>query len=117
MEVEVYEDDSGEFRWRLRGQNNQIMADSGEGYADRGGADDAVERFREYTPDADVLEIGRAVFELYEDRGGEFRWRLRHRNGNILADSGEGYADRSGARDGIDSVKRGSPDAETEESE
>jgi len=33
-----------------------------------------------------------ATFELYRDREGQYRWRLRHDNGNILADSGEGYA-------------------------
>ena len=37
-------------------------------------------------------------FEVYEDRGGEWRWRLVHWNGNIVADSGEGYSSRSNAR-------------------
>jgi len=31
------------------------------------------------------------TFELYQDRAGEYRWRLRHDNRNIIADSGEGY--------------------------
>lgn len=30
-------------------------------------------------------------FEIYLDRAGEFRWRLRAGGGNIVADSGEGY--------------------------
>ena len=67
-----------------------------------------------YAPEADVLDIGRAAFEIYEDRGGDHRWRLRHRNGNILMDSGEGYAARSRARDGIESVKRNAPNADLE---
>ncbi len=33
--------------------------------------------------------------EVFCDRRREWRWRLRHRNGNILADSGEGYTRRS----------------------
>jgi len=111
---EVYEDSAGEYRWRLQSSNDRIVADSGEGYADRGGAEDAVERIREYAPEADTLDIGRAAFEVYEDNAGEHRWRLRHRNGNILADSGQGYADRSGAYDGVESVKRHAPNAETE---
>ncbi len=114
MEFEVYEDNAGEFRWRLRGGNNQIMADSGEGYESRGGAANAVDRVRDYLPEADLLDIGRAVFEVYEDQADEWRWRLRHRNGRILADSGQGYADRSGAWDGIEGVKRNAPNAETE---
>jgi len=40
-----------------------------------------------------------AAFERYEDNRGEYRWRLRHRNGNVLADSGEGYISRSAAED------------------
>ena len=55
-----------------------------------------------------------ATFELYEDREGKYRWRLVHRNGNILADSGEGYATRQKARQGIRSVKENAPDAPVE---
>jgi len=114
LSFETYEDNAGEFRWRLRSGNREIMADSGEGYSDESGAEEAVERVREYLPDADVLDIGPAAFEIFEDKGGEFRWRLRHRNGNILADSGEGYAERRNVRDAIESVKRNAPNAAVE---
>ncbi len=115
LEFEVYEDNAGEYRWRVLGGNDQILGDSGEGYESRSGAEEAVDRVREYAPEADVLDIGQATFETYEDRGGDHRWRLRHRNGNILMDSGEGYGSRSGARDGIESVKRNAPNAEVQE--
>ncbi|WP_436911573.1 DUF1508 domain-containing protein [Halosimplex marinum] len=115
LEFEVYEDNAGEYRWRLLSGNGEILADSGEGYSARDEAEAAVDRVREYAPEADALDIGRAAFEIYEDAGGEHRWRLRHRNGNILMDSGEGYSDRSGARDGIESVKRNAPAAEIED--
>jgi len=55
-----------------------------------------------------------ATFELYEDREGKYRWRLVHDNGNIIADSGEGYATRQKARQGIDSVRENAPDAPVE---
>jgi uncharacterized protein YegP (UPF0339 family) len=112
---ELYEDNRGEYRWRLRHDNGNIIADSGEGYSDRSGAREAIERMQEYAPDADVLDIGRAAFEIYEDAGEEWRWRLRHRNGNILADSGEGYSSRSAAQDAVDSVKRNAPGADESE--
>jgi uncharacterized protein YegP (UPF0339 family) len=115
LEFEVYEDSAGEFRWRLRGGNNQIVADSGEGYGSRSGAEDAVERIQGHAPEADILEIGRAAFEVYEDDGGEWRWRLRARNGNIVADSGQGYGGRSDAHDAIESVKRNAPNADQEQ--
>ncbi|SFB68561.1 Uncharacterized conserved protein YegP, UPF0339 family [Halobiforma haloterrestris] len=52
-------------------------------------------------------------FEVYEDRAGEWRWRLVHWNGNIVADSGEGYASRSNAERAVRSVKRIVPAANT----
>ncbi|WP_435101504.1 HVO_2922 family protein [Halarchaeum sp. P4] len=50
-------------------------------------------------------------FELYQDEVGDWRWRLVHRNGNIIADGGEGYARKAGALNGIESVKRNAADA------
>jgi uncharacterized protein YegP (UPF0339 family) len=50
-------------------------------------------------------------FELYRDTAGEWRWRLVVANGNIIADSGEGYSSKQGAQRGIRSVKKSAPDA------
>ncbi|MFB6124880.1 MAG: HVO_2922 family protein [Halanaeroarchaeum sp.] len=55
-----------------------------------------------------------STFELYTDEEDEWRWRLVHDNGNILADSGQGYASKQKARQGIRSVKRTAPDAPVE---
>ncbi len=49
-------------------------------------------------------------FELHKDATGDWRWRLRATNGNILADSGEGYRRREDCEHGIALVK-GSADA------
>ncbi len=114
---ELYEDKAGEYRWRLRHSNGNIIADSGEGYASKSGARDAIERVRDYGPDADVLDVGNAAFEIYADAADEWRWRLRHRNGNIIADSGEGYASRSNAVDAVTGVKRNAPGAGAETAE
>ncbi|QLG50895.1 amphi-Trp domain-containing protein [Natrinema halophilum] len=45
-------------------------------------------------------------FEVYEDNADEWRWRLVHWNGNILADSGEGYVSRSNAERAVRGVMR-----------
>ena len=47
-------------------------------------------------------------FELYEDAKGEFRFRLKAGNGEIIAAS-EGYDSKSGALNGIDSVRTNAP--------
>ena len=44
-------------------------------------------------------------YELYKDKKGEFRWRLRHANGNILATSSESYKAKSSATKCIENVK------------
>lgn len=52
-----------------------------------------------------------AVFKLYKDTQKEYRWSLIHQNGNIIADSGEGYSSKQGALNGIQSVKENAPTA------
>ena len=54
-------------------------------------------------------------FEVYEDRAGEWRWRLVHWNGNIVADSGEGYTSRSNAKRAARSVMGTAPAASIED--
>ncbi len=46
-------------------------------------------------------------FELFKDKKGEFRFRLKAGNGEIVLAS-EGYKDRSGAENGIESAKKNS---------
>lgn len=61
-------------------------------------------------PAESVESLGR--FQLYTDRAGEWRWRLVHRNGNIIATSGEGYSSRRNAEKGMKSVMRNAPGAD-----
>jgi len=56
-----------------------------------------------------------AKFEIYKDKSGEFRWRLTHTNGQVIADSGEGYTTKVNAMDGIKSVKENAPKAAVED--
>ena len=58
-----------------------------------------------------------ATFEVYQDRRGEHRWRLRAQNRQILATSGEGYQDKSDCLNSIESVKRAAADAPVVEQE
>ena len=45
------------------------------------------------------------VFEIYKDKVGEWRWRLKAANNEIIATS-EGYKEKTGCEDGIASVKK-----------
>ena len=53
-----------------------------------------------------------AKFEIFEDAAGQFRFRLKAANGEIVAAS-QGYATRSGAIAGADAVKRAAAEAPT----
>lgn len=47
-----------------------------------------------------------AEFEVYKDKGGEFRWRLQAANNEIVADSNEGYKTKASCLNGIEVVRR-----------
>ena len=53
-------------------------------------------------------------FEVYTDKKGEFRFRLKAGNGQIIA-TGEGYKAKSGCLNGIESIKKNAPTADVEE--
>ena len=42
----VYKDKAGEWRWSLKAANGRVIADSGEGYRDRGGCIHSIELVR-----------------------------------------------------------------------
>ena len=50
-------------------------------------------------------------FEVYQDKAGEYRFRLKAKNGQVIATS-EGYTSLDGCENGIESVKKNAPDAE-----
>jgi len=55
-------------------------------------------------------------FELFTDKGGQWRFNLKASNGQVIASS-EGYASKASALNGIASVKSNAPGAETVERE
>ena len=50
-------------------------------------------------------------FEIYIDNAGEFRFRLKAKNGEVIAAS-EGYKSKSSCLNGIERVRHNAPDAE-----
>jgi uncharacterized protein YegP (UPF0339 family) len=43
-------------------------------------------------------------FEYYKDVAGEWRWRVKHQNGNIVADSSEGYKNKQDMLDVVQNI-------------
>jgi hypothetical protein len=44
-------------------------------------------------------------YEIYRDRAGKFRWRLKASNGQEIA-SGQGYESKEDCMEGVKSVKK-----------
>lgn len=61
--------------------------------------------------DEGAEQVKHPKFEVYQDKAGEYRFRLKARNGEIILAS-EGYKDKKSCLNGIESVKKNAPDAE-----
>jgi uncharacterized protein YegP (UPF0339 family) len=44
-------------------------------------------------------------FEIYKDKKGHFRWKLLSRNGESVAEGGEGYSEKRGAMTAVKKLK------------
>jgi uncharacterized protein YegP (UPF0339 family) len=53
-------------------------------------------------------------FELYKSSSGEYRFRLKATNGQIIA-TGEGYKTKASALNGIESVRKNAPAAQVDD--
>ncbi len=107
-------------KFDLLATNGQVILSS-EVYTSRAAALKSIAGIRLISASANVenqTEEGYRVmthpkFELYQDKAGQFRFRLKARNGKIVGTS-EGYTNKAGALNGIESVKQNAPEAETE---
>jgi uncharacterized protein len=98
---EVFKDKRGEYRFRLKAANGQIIA-TGEGYKAKAGCENGIDSVRKNA----VADR----FEVYEDKRGEYRFRLKAANSQVIA-TGEGYKSKSGCDNGIASIKKNAPGA------
>lgn len=111
------------FVFNLKAGNGEVIATS-EIYTTEAACMKGVESVRKNAADAkledqtvaEVAAVTNPKFELYTDKAGEFRFRLKARNGEIIAVS-EGYKAKASCLNGIDSVRRNAPDAAVEKPE
>ena len=99
---ECFKDKAGEFRFRLKAGNGEIILSS-EGYSGKDGCDNGIESVRKNSA---VVER----FEKIETDSGKFRFNLKASNGQVIGTS-QSYDSESGRDNGIDSVARNAADA------
>ncbi|QRV14328.1 DUF1508 domain-containing protein [Haloterrigena salifodinae] len=95
---QVYEADDGEWRWRLIDEDGNVLADSGEEHTSRGEAAEAMITLKEQAPEAELLEIETAAFELFVNEDDEWGWRLIDEAGKLVAEDPATHPTRGAAR-------------------
>ncbi|MXQ08397.1 DUF1508 domain-containing protein [Alphaproteobacteria bacterium GH1-50] len=103
---EVYKDKAGEFRFRLKAGNGQIILAS-EGYKRKASCMNGIESVRKNS------QID-ARFDRTETKGGKARFNLKASNGQVIGTS-ESYESTSARDNGIASVAKNAPDAKLDD--
>lgn len=114
----VVKETSSGVKFDLVAGNGQVIATS-EVYNAEASCNKGIESVKKNAPIANVEDqtVDPVVaatcpkFEMYTDKAGEYRFRLKARNGEIIAVS-EGYTSKAGCENGIESVRKNAPDAE-----
>ena len=99
---QVYEADSGEWRWRLIDEDGNVLADSGEEHTSRSDAAEAMMTLKEQAPDAELLEIDTAAFEIFVNEDDEWGWRLIDEAGKLVAEDPATHPTREAAKAAMD---------------
>ena len=109
------------FKFNLLASNGQVIGVS-ETYSGKEACLNGIESVRKNAEIANledqtadpVVSAVNPKFEIYTDKAGEFRFRLKARNGEIILSS-EGYKAKASCENGIESVRKNAPEAEVVE--
>lgn len=107
------------FVFNLKAGNGEVIAVS-ETYGTEAACMKGIESVRKNAAEAKLEDqtvegfktVTNPKFEVYTDKAGEFRFRLKARNGEIIA-TGEGYKAKASCLNGIESIRKNAPDAQT----
>ena len=110
-------------KFDLKAGNGEVIATS-EVYTSKSACENGIESVRKNAPVAAIEDQtieGFATeknpkFEVYKDNKGEYRFRLKATNGQIIA-TGEGYVAKASCLNGVESVRRNAPEAPVDEAE
>jgi len=105
-------------KFDLKATNGQVIATS-EVYKSKASCIAGIKSVAKNAPAANIEDqtaegFAKAKcpkFEMYVDKAGEYRFRLKATNGQIIATS-EGYVAKDSCENGIESVKKNAVDAE-----
>ena len=110
-------------KFDLKAGNGEVIATS-EVYTSKSACLNGVESVRKNAPVAALedrtvegyAEQKNPKFEVYQDKQGEYRFRLKATNGQVIA-TGEGYVAKASCLNGVESVRKNAPEAPVVEAE
>ncbi|MCF8468991.1 MAG: YegP family protein [Sneathiella sp.] len=103
---ELYKDNGGEFRFRLKAGNGEVVGSS-EGYKQKASAENGIESVKKNASDD-------GHYEIKEGKNGKWYFNLKAANSQVILSS-QGYASESGAKEGTGAVARAADGAKTED--
>ena len=104
---ELYQDKAGEFRFRLKAGNGEIILVSEGYYKQKASAENGIESVRKNAP-ADER------YERKDTSSGKPMFNLKATNGQVIGTS-EAYSSASARDNGIESVKKNAPEAKLDD--
>lgn len=94
---EIYKDKAGEFRFRLKASNGQVVLSS-EGYKSKSSAQNGIKSVQNNAGNEDL-------YEKTETKAGNFRFALLAKNKQVIGQS-QSYKSRSGRDNGVKAIAR-----------
>ena len=114
--------EKGKYSFNLKAGNGEVILVS-ETYSSEKACRNGIESIRKNAgaPVEDQTVSGYEAlkhpkYEIYKDKAGEFRFRLKASNGEIIG-VGEGYKAKASCRNGIKSIGKNAPEAPIQEIE
>ncbi len=113
----VVKDVNTGYKFDLKATNGQVVATS-EVYKSKASCLKGLESVRKNAPIANLENqtvegyetVKNPKFEIYVDKANEFRFRLKAKNGEIIATS-EGYKTMDNCKNGVESVRKNAENA------
>ena len=109
---------NGEYTFNLKATNGQVILSASETYSTLAAAKNgcaSVEKNSDAHVEDQTVEgyetLTHPKFEMYLDKAGEYRFRLKAKNGENIGRS-EGYKSKASCVNGIESVGKNAPGAE-----
>lgn len=111
---------NGEYTFNLKAGNGEVILTASESYTSMSGCKGGIASVQKnalaHVEDQTVEgfeKLTHPKFEVYQDKAGEFRFRLKAKNGENIGKS-EGYKRKDSCLNGIASVGKNAPDAKIE---